>query len=89
MIGHKLVDNKKLEHEIRNIIVDVSRCRANRIKLSTKITDDLGIDSFTALEILVAVEKKYKISIPEHDLGKLSTFFDLISLVSSRYFQAA
>jgi acyl carrier protein len=73
-----------IEEEIKNIISDVSRCRKSRIRLDSQIVNNLGIDSFTALEILVAVESKFSIKIPGNNISKLSTVDDLVSFVKNK-----
>ena len=71
-----------LESELKEILGEFSRTHKNRIKRSTRVREDLGIDSFTALEILVAIEIKYKIKIPESDLSKLNSFEDILNFIS-------
>jgi acyl carrier protein len=40
----------------------------------------LGADSLMALEIVAAIEKKYRIKIPEEDLQRVKTFNDVVSM---------
>jgi acyl carrier protein len=40
----------------------------------------LGADSLMALEIVAAIEKKYRIKIPEEDLQRIKTFNDVVSM---------
>lgn len=77
-------DKNRIESELKNIISELSRCRINRIKTFSRVIDDLGIDSFTALEILVAVEKRYAIKIPETEIRELSTFGQIVEFVCER-----
>ena len=74
-------DRSRIEADLKSIVAEFSRCRKERIKTSTRVLDDLGIDSFTALEILVAVENKYSLKISEGEIRRLSTFGDLVSFV--------
>lgn len=75
------IEISQVESQMLKIIGEISRLKTNRINGSTKIRDGLGIDSFTALEILVAIEKMYKIKIAESDLENLVTFGDLVKYV--------
>ena len=43
------------------------------IKLDTNLVNDLEIDSIKAIEITVAIEKKYKISVSDEDVPKIVT----------------
>jgi len=69
-----------LESEIRGIIAEVLEKEPEQVKLDTRFVEDLGMDSLKALEILVAVEKKYKITIPEQKLPQLNTLGSTIAI---------
>jgi len=45
------------------------------------LVEDLGMDSMMALEILAALEKKYKIKLPEEELPKITSVNRAIELV--------
>jgi acyl carrier protein len=62
-----------VEQEVRDLIADIIEIPANKIDPDANLVEDLGMDSMMALEILAALEKKYKIKIPEEDLPKITT----------------
>ena len=62
-----------LEDEIKSLIAEIIEVEPSKIALETNFMKDLGIDSMMALEILAAVEKKYKIRIPEGYLPRMVT----------------
>lgn len=64
---------QEIENEVRSLIAEVLEKDPNEIKPDARLIEDLGMDSLKALEILVAVEKKYKITIPEEKLAQLTT----------------
>lgn len=74
------IDDLTLEKELREIIAKIVEIDPERITLEAKFVEDLGMDSMMALEILAAMEKKYKIQVPEEKLGKLLTLKDAINL---------
>ena len=74
------VDDLTLEKELREIIAKIVEIEPDKITLEAKFVEDLGMDSMMALEILAAMEKKYKIQVPEEKLNKLRTLKDAISL---------
>lgn len=67
-----------LEGEIISIISDVSGFDVEEINLETNLANDLEIDSIKAIEITVAIEKKYKISIRDEDIPNIITVKDSI-----------
>jgi acyl carrier protein len=71
-----------IDQEIIPIIADVSGYEPEEIKPESKLADDLEIDSIKAIEIIVAIEKKYKISVRDEDVPKITTVGDTIALVS-------
>jgi len=76
-----MIDKKVLENEIKEIISDVSGFDLEEIKPETNLTNELEIDSIKAIEITVAIEKKYKISVRDEDVPKIVTLTDAVELV--------
>lgn len=71
-----------IEREVVSIIADVSGFDPEEIKPESKLADDLEIDSIKAIEIVVALEKKYKISVRDDDVPKITTVHETTELVS-------
>lgn len=71
-----------IESEIRNIIAEIVEKDPQEITPDAKFFEDLGMDSMMALEILAAIEKKYKISIPEEKLMQLTTLKDTVAVAN-------
>ena len=74
------IADSMLEKELREIISKITEIEPGEIALESKFVEDLGMDSMMALEILAAMEKKYKIQIPEEKLAQLRTLKDTIKL---------
>jgi acyl carrier protein len=70
-----------IEQEIIAIIADVSGHDEEEITSETNIVHDLEVDSIKAIEITVAIEKKFKISIREEDVPKIVSVKQAIELV--------
>jgi len=69
-----------LENEIRGMIAEIIEKEPGEITPDAKFYEDLGVDSMMALEILAAMEKKYKIAIPEEKLAQLTTLRETVSV---------
>lgn len=76
------MNENSIAQEIIPIIADISGYEPEEIKPATKLADDLEIDSIKAIEIIVAIEKRYKISVRDEDVPKIATVGDTITLVS-------
>ena len=74
------VDDLTLEKELREIIAKVTEIDPAEIKLESNFVADLGMDSMMALEILAAMEKKFKIQVPEEKLIRLTDLKEAIKL---------
>ena len=73
--------NWNVEKEIVSIIADVSGLDESEITLDKNFFKDLEIDSIKAIEITVAIEKKFKISVRDEDVPKLVTVQQAVELV--------
>jgi acyl carrier protein len=69
-----------LENEIRSIIAEIIERESGEVTLDAKFFEDLGVDSMMALEIMAAIEKKYKISIPEEKLTQLTNLRQTVAV---------
>ena len=67
--------------EIRGLIAQVGEVETSRIGDETHLSNDLGLDSLRALELMVAIEDKFKIRVPEEQLGRFTNVSSLTELV--------
>jgi len=70
-----------VEKEIMSIISDVSGFDEEEITLETNIVEDLEVDSIKAIEITVAIEKKFKISVRDEDVPRIVSVKQAVDLV--------
>jgi acyl carrier protein len=73
---------ENIEKDIIAIISDVSGYEPAEIKPETNFFQDLEVDSIKAIEITVAIEKKFKISVRDEDVPKIATVKQAVDLVS-------
>ena len=73
-----MIDN--VEKEIISIISDVSEVDTEEITLDSNLAKDLGINSIKAIEIVVAAEKKYKVSIRDEEVPRITTVKQIVDL---------
>ena len=72
----------KLELEIISTIAEEGDIDKSEIKLDSNLYD-LGIDSLSSLEILVALENKYDITIAQERLRNVDSVRKIVTIVSS------
>ncbi len=71
---------ENLEQDVKALIADIIEMDPDQIDSDAHLVEDLGMDSMMALEILAAIEKKYKLQIPEEELPKITTVNKAIEL---------
>jgi acyl carrier protein len=71
-----------VERAIVTIISEVSGFEENEITPEKNFFKDLEVDSIKAIEITVAIEKKFKISIRDEDVPKITTVREAVELVN-------
>ncbi len=70
-----------IEQGIKEIIADIAGVEVAEIGPDTSLTKDLDIDSIKAIEITVAIEKKFKVSVRDEDVPKIMTLQQAVSIV--------
>jgi acyl carrier protein len=68
--------------EIRQLVSQVGEVEISAVGDETHLSNDLGLDSLRALELMVALEDKFKIRVPEEELGRFTNVNSLAVLVA-------
>lgn len=82
-------DAGDIEKTIIAIIADVSGFDESEITAEKNFFKDLEVDSIKAIEITVAIEKKFKISVRDEDVPKITTIRQAVELVHRLLVQAS
>ncbi|MBI3178690.1 MAG: acyl carrier protein [Deltaproteobacteria bacterium] len=73
-----------LKEELRRVIAEIGEIDAvERIQDNADLYKDLGLDSMQALEIVLEIEKRLALSIPEDALRKIRTLNDAVAVAKS------
>lgn len=74
---------EEIEQELVAIVKQEKNVAEELLRPETALAD-AGIDSLDALNILFAVEERFRISIPDDEARAMRTFGDLIEIISRR-----
>lgn len=74
---------KEIEKMVIQIIADRLDVNIKKIKLNSKLLDDLGMDSFGAVELAFELKDKFGIEIPQEDLKNIKTAKDIVGYISN------
>ncbi|MDD5431730.1 MAG: acyl carrier protein [Candidatus Omnitrophica bacterium] len=78
-MGRDKPDN--LENEIKKIIADTTGISRSNLDADADLWKDFRIDSLKALEVIIVLEKRYKIKIRDENLPKLSSVNKAVEIV--------
>ena len=70
--------------KVKTIIADTLNCEESDITLSSSITEDFGADSLEMVELAMALEDVFDISIAEEEYASLRTVEDIVNFIESK-----
>jgi acyl carrier protein len=70
--------------EDEKTLFNCKKAEPSELKPDENIRETLNIDSFDALQFIVALDEKLGIEIPEQDYGKTSTMKSLLSYIKNK-----
>ena len=73
-----------LEEEVRKIIVDQLGVDAAQVTIEARFIDDLGADSLDTVELIMALEEKFSVEVPDDDAEKLVTVGKVIEYIEKK-----
>lgn len=73
-----------IETRVRQIIVDKLAVDPEQITPEANIKDDLGADSLDVIELVMALEDEFKISIPDETVFDIATVQQAFDCVADR-----
>lgn len=73
--------SKSLEEEIKMVIAEAIERDPNELSMDANFWKDLGVDSIKAIEITVAIEKRYGVAIRDEQIPRISTVREAVVLV--------
>jgi acyl carrier protein len=74
--------NEKETKAVLAILVEQLDVQENQLSLDARIQEDLGADSLDVMEIIMAVEERFALSIPDEMSEKVSTVGDLLQTLA-------
>lgn len=69
--------------KMKPLLADRFDVKEEDITLDTKIVEDLGADSLDVVDLLMAIEDEYAISIPEDAAEKMKTVGDVVAYLEN------
>ena len=70
--------------DIKEVVVEQLNVSAEEIKEESKFVEDLGADSLDVVELVMALEEKFDIEIPDEEAEKIQTINDAINYIENK-----
>lgn len=67
---------------LKKIIVETLSCEEEKVTLEANLFEDLEADSLDAVELNMALEDAFGVSIPDEELSKLKTVKDIFQYLN-------
>lgn len=70
--------------DVKAVIVEQLSVNESEVKLESRFVDDLGADSLDVVELVMALEEKFEIEIPDEEAEKISTVKDVVDYIEKK-----
>ncbi len=75
------VTPEKVREEVKRLIAEFTEREPGEITDTALFVDDLGVDSLMAIGVMVSLDKRYKIDIPEPEFHKIKNVDDAVEVI--------
>lgn len=69
---------------VRQLVMDKLGVEADKVTPEADLRNDLGADSLDAVELIMAVEDRFKIEVPDSEAENIKTVGDLVAYLESK-----
>ena len=69
--------------DVKEVVVEQLDCDPAEVKEDSRFVEDLGADSLDVVELVMALEEKFDIEIPDEDAEKILTVADAIKYIEN------
>ena len=70
-----------MEEKIIELIADKLCKKKEQITLTSNLVEDLGADSLDVVELIMAFEDEFGVSLPDEDIASMKTVGDVINYI--------
>lgn len=69
--------------DVKEVVVEQLSVNKDEVKEESRFVEDLGADSLDVVELVMALEEKFDIEIPDEDAEKIATVKDAINFIEN------
>lgn len=71
-----------MEKKIVELIADKLCKKPEQITMSSRLVEDLGADSLDVVELIMAFEDEFGVSLPDDDIATMKTVGDIVGYIN-------
>lgn len=73
----------EIEEKVKSLVVEKLKVDANQVRLESKF-NDLGADSLETMDLIMAFEDAFGITIEDQDMAKITTVGEAIDFIKQK-----
>jgi acyl carrier protein len=77
------MDHDEIFGKVKDVIVDQLSADEDDVTLEASFIDDLGADSLDIVELVMALEDSFSISIPDEEAESIKTVGDAVEFIAA------
>jgi len=70
-----------MEQKIIDLVAEKLGKSKEEIKLTSRLVEDLGADSLDVVELIMAFEDEFGVSLPDEEIAKMKTIGDIVKFI--------
>ena len=71
-----------VEDKIVELIADKLCKKKDQITMNARLVEDLGADSLDVVELIMAFEDEFGVSLPDEEIAKMKTVGDIVNFIN-------
>jgi acyl carrier protein len=72
---------EQIRTDLADIVNEVAGVPADDVQMDKSFVDDLDVDSLSMVEVVVAAEEKFGVTIPDDEVKNLATVGDAVTFI--------
>lgn len=70
-------------NNVKNVLIDQLSVEPENITMESSFIDDLNADSLDIVELVMALEQEFSVSIPDEDAERIKTVGDAVEFIKN------
>ncbi len=79
-----MMQEQEILDKVKSAIGSTLKTEGKEITMESRLIDDLGGDSLDMLELIMALEERFGIEVPDEDAETINTVRDVVDYVKNR-----